>query len=119
MKFTKSIKKNHQFRYLYHKGRSNVTPFIAIYTKDNRNKSKNFLGITVGTKVGNAVVRNRVRRRIREAYRTHEDNIKSGYSLVVVARNRCATASYQQIERALLGLLKQQKLLLSPQQDEV
>ncbi|MFI3249409.1 MAG: ribonuclease P protein component [Eubacteriales bacterium] len=112
MKFTKSIKKNHQFRFLYHKGRSHITPFLALYSKNHRNKRANYLGITVGTKLGNAVKRNKVRRRLLAIYRIHEAELKPGYSMVVVARNRAATATYQELERSFLSLLKKHDLLL-------
>lgn len=47
---------------------------------------RNRLGLTVSTKVGCAVVRNRVRRRLREIYRLNEDMLTSGVDIVVVAR---------------------------------
>ena len=60
------------------------------------------LALTVGTKVGKAVVRNRTRRRIREAYRLHEGQFQVGYDIVVVARVRASFARYREIERQLL-----------------
>ena len=68
MKDTVSLKLNHEFRRLYNKGKSAVSPCLAVYCRKNR-LGKNRLGLTVGTKVGKAVIRrNRTRRRIREAY---------------------------------------------------
>jgi N-acetylglucosamine transport system substrate-binding protein len=72
MQFTQPLRQNRDFRRLYAKGRSAVTPVLAGYSKKNKS-GHNRLGITVSPKVGNAVVRNRVRRRIREAYRTREE----------------------------------------------
>ena len=71
MKFTVSMKENHLFRRLYAKGKSAAGPTVALYARPNRSQ-RSRLGLTVGTKVGNAVKRNRVRRRLREIYRTHE-----------------------------------------------
>ena len=68
MKHTVSLKQNHQFRRLYSKGKSAVSPTLALYCRKNR-LGYSRLGVTVGTKVGKAVRRNRTRRRIREAYR--------------------------------------------------
>ena len=69
MKHTVSLKQNHLFRRLYQKGRSAVTPCLAVYCRKNGG-SVSRLGITAGVKLGCAVQRNRVRRRIREIYQS-------------------------------------------------
>lgn len=66
----------------------------------------NRLGISVSKKVGNSVVRHRVTRLVRESYRLHENIFNSGLDIVVVARNNAGTASYAEIESALLHLGK-------------
>ena len=86
------------FRRLYRKGESAVTPSLALYVRRN-GTGKNRLGITVSTKLGHAVVRNRVRRRLREIYRLHEGEMPTGIDLVVVARVRSAGCDYWQLER--------------------
>lgn len=112
MKRTVAIKQNHEFRRLYQKGKSAVSPCLAVYCRRNR-YGKNRIGLTVGTKVGKAVVRNRVRRRIKEAYRVNEDRYSPGWDIVVVARVKAAHVRYQELERSLLKL--SDKLgLLSP-----
>ena len=101
MKDTVSLKLNHEFRRLYSKGKSAVSPGVAVYCRRTK-LGKNRRGLTVGTKVGKAVVRNRTRRRIREAYRLHEGQFQVGYDIVVVARVRASFARYREIERQLL-----------------
>ena len=104
MKHTVSMKENHLFRRLYTKGKSAATGLLPVYVRPNR-QGRNRLGLTVGTKVGKAVRRNKVRRRIREAYRIHEETMTTGWDIVVVARVRSAFASYAELERDLLRLL--------------
>lgn len=104
MKTTVSIKKNRDFRFLYRRGKSSVSPLLAVYARRNK-YAHNRIGITVSTKVGKAVVRNRVRRRIREAYRINEECFGSGFDLVIVARVRAAEASFHDIEKSLRKLL--------------
>ncbi len=103
MKNTVSIKKNKDFRLIYKRGRSSVSPLLALYARKNK-KTSNRVGITVSTKVGKAVVRNRVRRRIREAYRINETGFVTGRDIIVVARVRAAKASFRDIEKNLLEL---------------
>ncbi len=106
MKHTVALKQNHEFRRLYAKGRSAVSPYFAIYCrKTNRPVSR--LGITTGVKLGNAVKRNRARRRIRELYRTHEGMLLPGYDVVVVARTRVIYGQYRELERSFLQLMGQ------------
>ena len=104
MLHTRSMKENHLFRRLYAKGKSTVSPCLAVYVRKNY-LAVTRLGLTVGTKVGNAVCRNKVRRRIREAYRIHESQMAPGWDIVVVARVRAAFAPYSELERELLRLL--------------
>ena len=104
MRYTVSMKENHLFRRLYSKGASASTHTLVVYARPNRSH-RSRLGLTVGTKVGKAVKRNKVRRRIREAYRVHEDQMTPGWDLVVVARVKAAFVPYSQLERDLLRLL--------------
>ena len=110
MHFTTTLKQNHEFRRLYAKGRSAVTPTLVIY--ERRNKSGgNRVGFTVTVKLGHAVVRNRVRRRLREIYRLHEEELRRGTDLVVVARGRSVDASYRELERDFLAACARLSLL--------
>ena len=111
MKHTVSLKQNHEFRRIYHKGKSAVSPFFAIYCrKTGRPESR--LGITTGVKLGHAVKRNFVRRRIRELYRTNESKFLPGYDIVVVARTRAIFGRYAELERSFLHLMKKLGLTL-------
>lgn len=103
MKQTVSLKQNRDFRRIYSKGKSAVSSCLAVYCRKSRLPT-NRLGITVGGKIGNAVVRNKVRRRIREIYRTNEDKLQPGYDVVIVARTRAVVTSYAALERSFLQL---------------
>ena len=111
MKKTVTIKENRTFRRIYSKGRSAVTPFLVLYCRPNR-LDHNRLGVTVSTKPGGAVVRNRARRRIRELYRTHERMVSAGYDIVIVARTRVMFGRYAELERSFCQLMKKLGLLL-------
>lgn len=112
MKHTVSLKQNHEFRRLYNKGKSAVSPYFAVYCrKTGRPYSR--LGITTGLKLGKAVKRNFVRRRIRALYRTNEDRLLPGYDVVVVARTRAIYGRYAELERSFLQLMKKLGLTAS------
>ena len=111
MKHTVALKQNHEFRRLYNKGKSAVSPYFAVYCRKT-GRPVNRLGITTSVKLGNAVKRNRARRRIRELYRTHEGELLPGYDIVIVARTRVIYGRYGELERSFVQLTK--KLGLTP-----
>ncbi len=110
MKHTVSLKLNHEFRRLYNKGRTAVSPYMAIYCRKTRLPVSR-LGFTTGVKLGKAVKRNRIRRRLREIYRTNEARMAPGWDIVVVARVKAVYAQYGQLERSFLALAAKLELL--------
>lgn len=110
MKRATTLKENYEFRRMYAKGKSGVSPCLVVYCRPNH-RAHNRLGITVGAKLGHAVVRNRVRRRLREIYRLNQQQMKQGYDIVLVGRVRAVSASYQELERAFLRVCEKLSLL--------
>lgn len=109
MKHTISLKENHEFRRLYHRGASSAGRHLVLYCRKNR-LGYNRLGLTVSAKLAGAVQRNRVKRLFREAYRLHEAEFATGVDLVLVARSRAVGATYCEIEKSLLRALKENKV---------
>lgn len=105
MKFTESLRKNHQFHSVYHNGRSYANRYLVMYIMENGSEI-NRIGICVSKKVGNSVVRHRVKRLIKESYRLHENIFNSGLDMVIVARPGAAEIEYKEVESALLHLGK-------------
>lgn len=79
--------RNNDFRRLYARGKSYVTPLVVVYVMKNRTKNVR-MGITTSKKIGNAVLRNRSRRVIREAFRGLAGRVRPGFDLVFVARGK-------------------------------
>lgn len=101
MNCTVSLKGNYAFRRLYSKGKSAAGPALVLYCRKNGLR-ENRLGLTVSTKIGKAVCRNRIRRRFREIYRLHESELRTGWDIVIVARTRAKDADYRELEAAFL-----------------
>lgn len=102
-----SIKENSDFKRLYYRGKSVVKKRIVLYYRKNR-FNYNRLGITVSSKVGNAVVRNRIRRLVRENYRNLD--INTPYDIVIVARSAAAFSSFGEIGSDLKKALMETEL---------
>jgi len=103
VKVTTSLKKNYEFRRLYNKGKNVASKYLAVYLRRN-GKNTNRLGITVSTKLGGAVQRNRIRRRLKEIYRTNENSFYTGYDIVIVARMSSKDAKWSDLKSSALAL---------------
>lgn len=104
LKRTERLKLNKDFRRLYARGKSLAGGFVAVYAQKNR-RGINRVGFTVGKQLGNAVIRNRAKRLMRESYRQLEGGMTGSYDMVIVARNRAAGKTYQQILRDMKYVL--------------
>ena len=109
MKFSHSLKLNHIFQRLYRTG-GQANGYLVLYARKNRTDT-NRVGITVGKKLGHAVVRNRVRRRLREVYRLNEERFQPGWDIVVVARTKAIKAPFEQLTKAYLSLAQKAGIL--------
>lgn len=124
MKLT-SLCENHLFQKAYRNGLKAPERKIVLYVLADK-KAKllrkrhpmkikvNRVGITVSKKIGGAVQRNRAKRIIREAYRRliREHSVKTGYLVVIVAREAIAGAKSTEIYAELLHAAKRAGLLL-------
>lgn len=106
------LRKNYEFKYVYNKGRVYSNNLLVLYIAENKDKY-NKVGFSVSKKVGKSVIRNKVRRRLKECYRLNSDRIKKGYNMVFISRVRAREASYDEIERSMLHLLKKSKAFLA------
>ena len=97
---------------MYARARSAVTPSMVVYCRRSR-LGFNRLGVTVSTKLGGAVTRNRARRRLREVFRLAQPEMKQGWDIVLVARTRAVEGPWRKLtgdfQRACreLGLLEE------------
>lgn len=83
---------------------------MVLYCRKNR-LDRNRLGLTASVKLGGAVVRNRAKRRLREVYRLNSHSISQGYDLILVARRRTGTASWNELNETFLKLCRKLNLL--------
>ena len=109
VRFTESLKKSFQFRYVYNRGKSLANRYLVLYVVKN-NRKGNRLGISVSKKVGKSVVRSRITRLIRESYRLFEDSVAPGYDMVFIARVNAKDACFSDIDKALRSLVKKHGL---------
>jgi len=105
MKYTESLKKNQDFRYIYDHGKSYANKYLVMYMMKNESQ-RNRLGISVSKKVGNSVLRHRITRLIRESYRFNEERFIKGLDIIVIARANKAEIGFHEIESGLIHLAR-------------
>ena len=109
-----TLKENREFKRMYSRGKSFVSPIVVTYAMRNR-KNIVRIGITTSKKVGNAVLRNRARRIILSAFRKISPDLKLGYDFVFVARAKTPFAKsddifkYMKVHFKKLGVLNEKK----------
>ncbi len=110
-----AIKEHHLYNKAFRRGDRFVSKTVAVYVlRDHAAKRLmlanpekryfNRVGLSVGKRLGGAVVRNRAKRLLREAYRAikTEIGLKSGYLVVLAARDEIRGKKTDDVKRDLL-----------------
>ncbi|MBS4534948.1 ribonuclease P protein component [Clostridium sp. D2Q-14] len=103
------LRNNRDFSKVYDKGKSIANKYLVMFYIENE-LDYNRVGFSTTKKLGNAVIRNRVKRLIKESYRLNNDKLINGYDIIFLARVRANNASYKEIEKSIINLLKRSKL---------
>lgn len=108
-----SLKRNKQFRQVYRKGKSVACRELVLIYAKNRSDMVH-VGFSVGKKLGNSVVRNRLKRRLREAFRPNLPLLLPGFDLIVIARDAARDAPFSSLADSLRYLLRKAGLFQKP-----
>ncbi len=107
-----SIKKNSEYRTIYNSGSSKACGALVMYVADN-DLDHNRIGISASKRIGNSVVRHTFCRKIREIFRLNNFQTVQGKDIIVVARNRAGSVSYEKLNQDYLKLLSDHNLKLN------
>lgn len=105
-----SLGNNINFQNVYRNGKSYANKYLVMYILENRTDMLR-LGISVSKKVGNSIVRHRLTRLIRESVRLNSDKVKSGYDIILIARNTLKGKGFKETESAFLHLCRKMDIL--------
>lgn len=102
MKKKEIIKKNDEFAKIISEGKKIKNDYYKIFYKYNKN---NHFGISIPTKTGNAVIRNKLKRQIKNIIDNNKKSIQTNYDYVIIIKKSILELNYQQKENNLVNLL--------------
>lgn len=105
------VKKNKEFQAIFQKGKSFANRQLVIYYIEKKDQQHFRVGLSVGTKIGNAVMRNRIKRCLRQAFSELKEDVAAGYDIVIIARNPAKNMDCHSFKKSLIHLLRREKLL--------
>ena len=111
MRKTYRVKKEAEFQKVFHHGKSTANRQFVIYVLDKNDQLHFRVGISVGKKIGNAVMRNNVKRRIRQSLTELKPQLKAKKDFIVIARKPIADMTMKETKKSLTHVLKLAKLL--------
>ncbi|WP_100523528.1 ribonuclease P protein component [Mycobacteroides abscessus] len=105
------IRSQDDFQKVFDQGKSVANRQFVVYMLAKEGQEHIRIGISVGKKIGNAVVRNRTKRLIREAARLVVPELQWRGDLVIIARAPVVEMEFQEVSSSLIHCLKKGKLL--------
>ncbi len=101
------VKSEKDFQKVFHDGVSKANRQFVVYTLPKKEQKHFRVGISVGTRLGNAVIRNKIKRRIRHALMELDKEYTFDHALdfIVIARKPVNQMEYHEIKRSLLHVL--------------
>ncbi len=104
MKKKDIVKSKIDFNNIIKTGKSVSNNSFVIYYKDNDKKHSRY-GISVGTKLGNAVFRNKYKRKIRMIITTNKLILEQKkIDIIIIFRKNGSNLSYEQLEKKFVEL---------------
>lgn len=111
MKKEYRVKDNNDFQTIFKRGKSFANRQLVIYYMKKKDQEHFRVGLSVGKKIGNAVLRNRIKRYLRQAFQELEKDIDSSLDIIIIARQPTKDMSFFEVKKSLTHLLSKERLL--------
>ena len=111
MKKSYRVKKEAEFQKVFHEGSSMGNRQFVVYVLDKASQEHIRVGLSVGKKMGNAVMRNSIKRKIRHSLQELSDQLKEDKDFIVIARRPTSEMNYEEIKKSLIHVLSRVNML--------
>ncbi|MBQ7105343.1 MAG: ribonuclease P protein component [Bacilli bacterium] len=98
------VKEHVDFTNIIQKGKYYKSKYFIIYIKKNDLEHYRF-GISVGKKVGNAVIRNKVKRQMRMIIDNYKKNYQIGMDYIIIIRSNYVEGAFLDIKNAFEDII--------------
>lgn len=104
------LKKKKEFSFVYRKGDASHSKFFSLFVCSTKLKNSK-IGLSVGSKVGNSVIRHKIKRRLTEILRTKIAKMPVK-NYVFVAKNGVEKLSFDELKNQVFYVLAKAKINL-------
>ncbi|MBQ6495281.1 MAG: ribonuclease P protein component [Bacilli bacterium] len=104
MKKINIIKSKNEFTDIINNCNYKKNDYYTIYYR--KNNKDNRYGVSIPTKTGKAVIRNKIKRRIKNIIDINKFIIPKTYDYVIISRKRLLELNYQEMEKHFIELVK-------------
>lgn len=113
MKKAYRVKSEADFQRVFRQGKSTANRQFVVYVLPKSGQKHFRVGISVGKKLGNAVVRNKVKRKVRQAVLELDQaqRIKHDVDFIIIARAPSTQMSVEECKKSLTHVFNLAKLL--------
>ena len=106
MKKSYRIKREKEFQQIIYKKDSYANRNFVLYIEPASDNAHFRVGLSVGKKIGNAVMRNRVKRLMRQSLFELKDQINPNMNIILIARPKVAGLSLNEVKQNIEHVFK-------------
>jgi len=105
------LRKREDFNTVYRYGKSFANSQFVVYWRKRGQKGSFRMGVSASSKLGGAVVRNRLRRMVKEIVRLNASKLLEDTDLILIVRKPALNMAYKEMEGSILHVLRKAGLL--------
>ena len=99
------VKSDQDFQRVFHEGNSVANRQLVLYVYQKNNQEHFRVGLSVGKKIGNAVLRNQIKRYLRQSLLELKPWIKKDIDFILIARPDIKIKNMIQIKKSMIHVM--------------